>query len=101
MRIRAPEVPASLLQNLYAIRPQSSFSRPTGKIDAAKPSRFSTLFGLEYLLRNTAAFNTENRPGQVPREIAFVTGSMFEQRVGHERAIIDLMKCLMFTFCPA
>lgn len=101
MRIRAPEVSASLINAVYRIRPQASFSKPTSKTDVLRPSRFSTLFGLEYLLRNTAQFNLNGQPDQVPREIAFVPGSMFEQRVGHEKEVIDLMKALMFTFCPA
>lgn len=99
--LRGPEVPDVQLQALYKIRPQSSFSRPSSKQDQNKASRFSTLQGLEYLLRNTANFNLDELPGLEPREIPYMPGSMFEMRVGHEREVIDMMKALMFVFCPA
>lgn len=101
VRLRAPEIPQDLLSELYKIRPQSSFSSPAGTLDENRPSRFSTLIGLEYLLRNTADFNLAGVPDQQPREVQYVPGSMFERRVGHEKQVIELMKAMMFTFCPA
>lgn len=100
-RIRGPEISDELLQNLYKIRPQSSFSKPKTGVDETKPSRYSSLTGLEYLLRNTATFNLTHEPNLQPREIQFAPGTMFEKRVGHEREVIELMRHLMFTFCPA
>lgn len=101
-RLRAPEIPESQLKALYAIRPQSSFSSPESRqADESKPTRFSTLQGLEYLLRNTAMFNPENAPGLSPREIQYAPDTLFAKRVGIESEIIDMMKALMFVFCPA
>ena len=100
-RLRGPEVPEAHLQALYGIRPQSSFSRPKSESDETRPSLFSTLSGLEYILRNTANFNMLHEAGLQPREIQFAPGTMFEKRVGHEREVIELMRTLMFTFCPA
>lgn len=101
-RLRAPEIPALQLQALYSIRPQSSFSSPGGRqTDEQKPTRFSTFQGLEYLLRNTAQYNTSNSTDLEPREIQYAPGTMFAKRVGSEQEIIDMMKALMFVFCPA
>lgn len=99
--LRSAEIPMQQLQALYGIRPQSSFSRPSSKQDGSRPSRFSTLQGLEYLLRTTANSNPNNSPDEEPREIQYAPGTMFEKRVGHEQEVIDIMKALMFTFCPA
>lgn len=101
-RLRAPEIPEQQLEALYAIRPQSTFSSPGARqTDENKPSRFSTLQGLEYLLRNTATFNLEDVPGLAPREIQYAPDTLFSKRVGHEPEIIDMMKALMFIYCPA
>lgn len=103
VRLRAPEFGDGLLQDLYAVRPQASWAAAQTQA-ADKPSRFSTLMGIEYLLRHTAEFKPTDALDK-PRRIGLASAdgqpSMFVRRVGREPAVAKLMKACHFRLAPA
>lgn len=100
LKLRKPDIPENVLQALYKIRPRSSYSSPASMTQAiVGPSRFSTLMGIEYFLRNTASFEPSD-VNLFPREIDYKEGGAFARLVGLEPEVCELMKECLFRLAP-
>ena len=99
VKIRKPEIPDATIQSLYSVRPSSLYSKPITGAQTG-PSRFSTLSGIEYLLRKTVAFDEPAGSAMLPREIEYKAESIFARLVGLEPEVTKIMRDCMFRLAP-